>query len=207
MVESWHTSPAVQYIASCDMSAIAPFRAKLLEQLGRKVSVNVIFAKAVAKALKEYPSLNGSYNDGEITLFDEVHVGFAVGLKEGVMVPVCRNTDQRSFLETAEELDRLFAGARNMTLSLDDIKGSTFTITNVGLNPDIEVHTPIINQPEVAILGVYAPVDTPVVRDGEIVIRPMMKLSLVADHRLVDGLPAGEFISRLKALLEDPELI
>lgn len=207
MLQSWHTSPVVLYAASCDMSKVSSYRNTLKERYGRKISMNVLFAKAAATALKEHPCVNGSFIDNEITLHDEIHIGFAVGLKEGVMVPVTRNTDLKDFAEVAADLDRLFDGARKGTLGLDDIQGSTFTITNVGRNKDIEFHMPIINQPEVAILGVYAPVDTPVVRDGEIVIRPMMKLSLVADHRLVDGLPAGEFLSRLKELLENPEML
>ena len=207
MLQSWQTSPVVLYMTSCDMSKVTPYRDELKQKYGRKISVNALFAKAAAIALKENPCLNGSFVDNEITLHDEVHIGFAVGLKEGVMVPVARNVDQKNFGEVAEDLDRLFDGARSGRLGLDEIQGSTFTITNVGLNKDIEFHMPIINQPEVAIMGVYAPVDTPVVRDGNIVIRPMMKLSLVADHRLVDGLPAGRFLSRLKELIENPELI
>ncbi len=207
MLQSWNTSPVVLYVASCDVSKMSEFRKKLSDELGEKISANVIFAKAAAKALSEYPHVNSSYIDDEIIIHDQINIGFAVGVKDGVMVPVTKNCDQNTFDGVAKDLERLFEGARTMKVTMDDIQGSTFTITNMGLTKDVEFHMPILNQPEMGILGVYRPVDTPVVRDGEIVIRPIMKLALVADHRLVDGLLAGSFLGRVKELLENPELI
>lgn len=207
MLSSWQTSPVVLYVADVDMTNLKAFRQAYLEEKGQKVSVNVLFAKASALALKEYPYVNSSFKDNEITLHEEINVGFAVGIKDGVMVPNVKKCDERSLPELGAELDRLFEGARTGKVDMDDITGGTFTITNMGVNRDIVFHMPIINQPEMAIMGVYSPVDTPVVRDGQIVIRPIMKLALVADHRLIDGVLAGEFLSKVKALLESPELL
>lgn len=207
MLQSWHTSPVVLYVTDVDMSGLANFRNQYALDYGEKVSVNTIFAKSAAIALKEYPFVNSSFANDEITLHEDINVGFAVNIKDGVMVPNVKKCDTLSLAEINMELNRLFEGARTGNVSYDDITGGTFTITNMGVNKDIKFHMPIINQPEMAILGVYAPEDTPVVRNGEIVIRPIMKLALVADHRLVDGVMAGEFLSKIKTLLEDPSHI
>lgn len=205
MLESWHTSPAVLYVAEADTSGMKAFRRRFLEENGEKISVNVLFAKAAATALKEYPAVNSSFKDGEIILHDDINVGFAVGIEGGVMVPNVKACDQKSLVEVGAELKRLFTGAKTGKINLDDITGGTFTISNMGVNRDIEFHMPIINQPEMGILGVYAPVDKPVAVEGKVAIRPMMKLALVADHRVVDGVLGGEFLSRLKQLLENPD--
>lgn len=205
MLQSWQTSPVVLYVAEVDMTNLKTFREAYLKESGEKVSVNVLFARASAMALKDYPFVNSSFIDGEIIIHDEINVGFAVSIKDGVMVPNVKKCDEKSLKEVGDELNRLFEGARTGNVDMDDITGGTFTITNMGVNKDIVFHMPIINQPEMAIMGVYAPVDTPVVRDGEVVIRPIMKLALVADHRLIDGVLAGEFLSKVKALLEVPD--
>lgn len=207
MAASWVKSPGVLYQASMDTTAMTAFRKKLAETCGRKISVNVIFAKACAKALTEFPYVNASFCEKTIELHGDVNVGFAVSMPDGVIVPNVKNCDQKSFAEVAEELDALFAGAKAGTLQMEQITGGTFTITNMGVTPAVEAHHPIINQPELAILGVYMPHDQAVVVDGQIVIRPMMKLCLNADHRVIDGELSGRFLGRVKELLEHPEEI
>jgi pyruvate dehydrogenase E2 component (dihydrolipoamide acetyltransferase) len=207
MLESWHTSPVVLYAASVDTTNMTNFRAKFQAETNRKISVNVVFAKVCAKALKEYSYVNASFIDNNIVLHENINVGFAVSIENGIIVPNTKNCDQKSMAEVAEDLDKLFTAARTNKLKYEDIMDGTFTITNMGVIKDIEFHMPIINQPELAILGVYAPKDTPVVVNKQIVIRPMMKLCLVADHRVIDGSLAGQFLGRIKELLENPELI
>lgn len=207
MLESWHTSPVVLYAASADTTNMTAFREKVHAQINKKISVNVVFAKACAVALKEFKYVNASFVDNSIILHDNINVGFAVAVDNGVMVPNVKDCDKKSLEEIADELERLFKSTRTNKINYDDIMNGTFTITNMGTVKDIEFHMPIINQPELAILGVYAPVDTPVVVNKEIVIRPMMKLCLVADHRVIDGAMAGQFLSRIKQLLENPESI
>ncbi|MNV57610.1 Dihydrolipoyllysine-residue acetyltransferase component of pyruvate dehydrogenase complex [compost metagenome] len=134
------------------------------------------------------------------------NIGVAVGLEEGLVVPVVKNASQKGLAEISEDVRRLAAGARSSTLTSDDLTGGTFTITNLGMY-GMESFSPIINQPEVAILGVNAIVDTPVAVNGEIVIRPLMNLSLTADHRAVDGAVAAQFMQKIKAYAEKPALL
>jgi pyruvate dehydrogenase E2 component (dihydrolipoamide acetyltransferase) len=134
------------------------------------------------------------------------NIGVAVGLEEGLVVPVVKNTTQKGLAEISQEVKRLAAGARNNSLASEDMTGGTFTITNLGMY-GMESFSPIINQPEVAILGVNSIVDTPVVSNGEIVIRPLMNISLTADHRAVDGAVAAQFMQKIKAYVEKPALL
>ncbi len=210
MVESLLTSPAATHFVQADMTNEKQFRNKLYAKYERKFSANVLFAKAAAKTLSEFPYVNASYVKGEtdtIVLHDDINVGLAVSVPSGVLVINIRNCDKLSFLETANELDRLLEGVRSNKLNMKDITGSTFSIASMAIVDDIMFHVPIINPPELSILGVYRPKDTPVVIDGEIVIRPMMYISVVTDHRVIDGLMTGQFIARIKYLIEHPEEI
>jgi len=129
-------------------------------------------------------------------------------METGLIVPVTRNTDQKSLVALSKEIKGLTKRAREMKLLPDDLGGGTFTITNFGVfGVGYSITTPIINQPEAAILGTGAIDDRPVVRDGQIVIRPIMPLSLTFDHRILDGAPIGKFLNRLKELLENPYLL
>lgn len=205
MVESLHTSPSATHFVQADMTFEKAFRQKLSEKYGRKFSANVIFAKAAAKALSEFPYVNASFVDDTIVLHEDINVGFAVSVNDGVLVVNVKNCDKKSFLEVAEELDRLFTAARSNKLKIEDITGSTFSIASMAIVDDIVFHVPIINPPELSILGVYRPKDTPVVENGQIVIKPMMYISVVTDHRVIDGLMTGQFVSRIKYLVEHPE--
>jgi len=178
---------------------------KLRNQLKTEFSLTYtdLILKAVAKALKQHPRLNATLCDDEIRLLSEIHLGMAVALDEGLLVAVVRNTDKRSVPEIAQETQRLAAGARNDSLSMDEITGSTFTVTNLGAY-GTDFFTPIINLPEVAILGVGRIIEKPAVYNGEIAKRSLMALSLTIDHRLVDGAPGADFLRTLSTILSNP---
>lgn len=205
MQASHMTSPTVTYNVSVDMSEMKRYREQLKSK-DIKVSYTDLLVKFVSKALLEYPLLNCSVNDDKITYKHYVNMGVAVALDSGLVVPNVPDADRKSLTQISAELKELASAARAGTLSPDRMKNGTFTITNLGMY-GIEYFTPIINQPEVAILGVNAMIDTPVVRGGEVVIRPLMNLSLTADHRVVDGSVAAEFLHRVKELLENPALM
>jgi len=178
---------------------------KLRNQLKTEFSLTYtdLILKAVAKALKQHPRLNATLCDDEIRLLSEIHLGMAVALDEGLLVAVVRNADKRNVPEIAQETQRLAAGARNDTLSMDEITGSTFTITNLGAY-GTDFFTPIINLPEVAILGVGRIIEKPAIYNGEIAKRSLMALSLTIDHRLVDGAPGADFLRTLSTILSNP---
>ena len=209
MYNSWMTSPRVTYNLEIDVSNMKDFREKLKQsfiEAGTKLSYNHILMKIVSKALIEYPYLNGSFNGEEIILRNYVNMGLAIDVGDGLLVPNVKNTESKSLLEIAVETEKLIEDTREGRLNPDTLEGGTFTITNIGMF-GIDTFSPIINQPEVAILGVNRMVDKPVVIDGEIVIRPMMNLSLTADHRLVDGAMAAKFLARIKEIIENPYLL
>lgn len=205
MLASHMTSPTVTYDISVDMTNMREYRAQLMAG-GLKVSYTDLLVKFVAKALTEFPLLNCSIEGDEIIFKHYINMGVAVALDDGLVVPNITDADQKSLAEISAELKELSTAARNGTLSMDKMRGGTFTITNLGMF-GIESFSPIINQPEVAILGVNTMKDELVIRDGEQSIRPIMKLSLTADHRAVDGAVAARFLQRVKQLLELPALM
>ena len=205
MLNSHMTSPTVTANLSVDMSAMKQYREQLKAK-EIKVSYTDLLVKFVAKALTEYPLLNCSVEDNKIIYKHYVNMGVAVALDNGLVVPNVVDADKKSLTEISAEIKELATLAREGGLPMEKLKGGTFTITNLGMY-GVESFTPIINQPEVAILGVTTMEDRAVVRNGEIVIRPMMTLSLTFDHRVVDGSVAAEFLQRVKNLLENPALI
>jgi pyruvate dehydrogenase E2 component (dihydrolipoamide acetyltransferase) len=174
--------------------------AKLREKL--KVSYTDLLVKAVAKALTEHPIMNSTLDEDEIRIFAAVNIGVAVATDKGLIVPVIPNADKKPMEEIAPMLEKLVDKAKRGTLSKEELTGGTFTITNLGMY-GVDVFTPIINPPETAILGVGRVAERPTVSKGEIVAKPVMKLSLSFDHRVVDGAPAARFLQRMKAILED----
>lgn len=205
MAESWSLAPHVTINMEVDMNRAKAIRQELNADCEPedRLSYNDFVIKAAAQALTEYPALNGTIASEEIIYHHFVHMGVAVALDQGLIVPVVRHADKKSLREVAREVKDLAQRARAGNLNLDEITGSTFTITNLGMY-GVDDFTPIINQPESAILGVGAIKDRPVVVDGTVVIRPLMKLSLSFDHRLVDGSVAAEFLRRVRELLENP---
>ncbi len=171
-----------------------------------KVSYTDILVKIVSMVLIEYPLLNSAISDNEIITRNYVNMGIAVSLPTGLLVPVVKYSNVKGLKQISKEIKELGEKARSNTLSPDELTGGTFTISNLGMF-GIESFTPIINQPEVAILGVNAIIQEPVVVNGELVIKPMMNLSLTADHRVVDGAVAAEFLAKLKEYIEKPGLL
>ncbi len=193
-----------------DASEMVRLRARLLPvyeaRAGVRLSYNDLLVKVVATALVEHPYLNARWTDQGIFLVEPVNVGVAVAVEDGLVVPVVRDAGGKKLEEISVELSRLVSRAREDRLSLEEITGGTFTITNLGMF-GVDDFTPIVNPPEAAILGVGRMVEKPVGVDGQIALRTMMALSLSFDHRIVDGAPAARFLQRVKQLLEEPYLL
>lgn len=210
MVRSQQTVAEVTLTAEVDVAEIVKLREQVSgewqSQHGIKVSYNDVIIRAVARALREHPNLNSSLADDGIHLHADVNVGMGVAVDSGLIVPVIRNADQKSLLEIARASRDLAQRARQNQLGRDEVAGGTFTISNMGML-GVEAFTPIINWPECAILGVGQISERAVVRDGQIVVRPTMWLSLTFDHRIVDGAPAAQFLARIRQLLESPYLL
>ena len=209
MTASWLTSPRVTYTRPVDATAMKDLRAKLkdgLKERGIKLTYNHILMKVAAKALTEFPDINSSFADNLLTHHTHVNIGLAVAKGTGLIVPNVKSAEAKSLADIAQETEGLIAATRDGKLSMEDMTGGTFTISSLGPY-GITNFSPIINQPELAILGVCDMVDTPVVRDGEIVIRPMMNLCLTADHRVVDGVMGSKFLQRICELLENPYML
>ena len=160
-------------------------------------------SKAVALALVRMPQVNISFAEDRLIQKKQVHIGMAVALEQGLIVPVIRNADQRRILEIARESQRLSTLARTGKLRPEDFSGGTFTVSNLGMF-DVDSFTAVINQPESAILAVGSITPTPVVVDGEVVVRNRMKVTLSSDHRAIDGATAARFLQEVKRLLEEP---
>jgi 2-oxoglutarate dehydrogenase E2 component (dihydrolipoamide succinyltransferase) len=192
-----------------DMTALVALRARLKEKVQATYGVNLTYMpfimKAVVRALHEYPMLNASMTEsGEIHYKKYYNIGVAVHRDSGLIVPVLHDADRKTLLQISQEIEDLGSRARADKLQLNDIQGGTFTITNAGMF-GATASTPIINYPEVGVLGVHLIQERAVVRDHRIVIRQLMPLVVSFDHRLVDGTPAVQFLHRVKELLEDPE--
>jgi len=201
MTQSLQTMAQVTITTEIDATELVRMREQLKGEF--ELTYTDMVVKAAAMALKKHPLLNSTLIGEEIHLLDEIHIGVAVALEGGLIVPVVRNADKKSLKEIAAETRRLAEGARAGTLTVDEVTGSTFTVTNLGMY-GVDTFTPIINPPEVAILGVGRIVEKPACYQGQIVPRAMMCLSLTFDHRIVDGAPAAEFLRTVKELLENP---
>lgn len=209
MAASWSISPRVTYTHPVDASAMKDLRAKLKDSLGNqgiKLTYNHILMKVTARALTEFPDVNASFADGMLTRHIHVNMGLAVAKGDGLIVPNVKNCEEKSLAQIARETEALIEATRSGKATMEDMTGGTFTISSLGPY-GITNFSPIINQPELAILGVCDIVDTPVVRDGQIEIRPMMNLCLTADHRVIDGVMASGFLRRICELLENPCLL
>jgi 2-oxoglutarate dehydrogenase E2 component (dihydrolipoamide succinyltransferase) len=191
-----------------DMSAVMALRTKYKDIFEKKHGVKLgfmgFFTKAVTHALKEIPSVNAEIDGTDIIYKNFCHIGMAVGTDKGLVVPVIRDADEMSIAEVEKDLGRLAKLARDGALSMGDMQGGTFTITNGGVYGSL-MSSPILNAPQSGILGMHKIQDRPVVVGGQIVIRPMMYLALSYDHRIVDGKEAVTFLVRVKESLEDPE--
>jgi 2-oxoglutarate dehydrogenase E2 component (dihydrolipoamide succinyltransferase) len=207
LVEAQQTAAMLTTFNEVDMTAVMELRSKRKDAFKERHGVNLgfmsFFTKAVVGALKAFPQVNAEIQGDELVYKTYYDIGIAVGAEEGLVVPVVRDADRKSFAEIEQTIVELAGKARENKLTLAELQGGTFTITNGGIFGSM-LSTPILNTPQVGILGMHAIQQRPVVRDGEIVIRPMMYLALSYDHRVVDGREAVQFLVRIKELLEDP---
>ncbi|MBP1701357.1 MAG: catalytic protein [Chloroflexi bacterium] len=204
MVASLHSMAQVTVTSEIDVTELVDLRERLKKEFD--LTYTDLIVKAVTVALRKHPRLNATLDGEIIQPLEEIHIGVGVALEEGLIVPVIRNADKLSVQEIGAALRSLAAKARSNSLEIDEISGGTFTITNLGAF-GIDAFTPIINPPEVAILGVGRIVEKVVVYRGDVARRWMMVLSLTFDHRLVDGAPAAAFMQTLGDVLSHPYLI
>ena len=194
-----------------DMTEMVKLRNNFVAQedaIGVRITYTDIFVFAIARVLRDHPIINASIIDNEIKVWEDINIGVAVALDEGLIVPVVRNADQKSLVEISQTVKAVTEKARERKLTPDDVTGGTFTLTNLGaLGGGWTLETAIINQPESAILRVSGITERAVVREGQIVIRPIMTYSLTYDHRVIVGAVAAKFMSNLISTLENPTLL
>lgn len=209
MVNSWQTSPKCDYFVKVDAGRLIKIRAENNNKNDNKISFLCFVMKATAQALKEFPYINSSYDFEQQVhiLHEKINIGFAMSTGTGLVVLNVKDVDKLSPLQIENEIARLVASVNNRKLSMDDITGSTLTVNNMGVYERLQYHTAIINQPELAILSIYRIREEPVVRNGNVVVGQVMNMALSADHRVIDGKMAYEFMCRLCELLEAPESI
>jgi 2-oxoglutarate dehydrogenase E2 component (dihydrolipoamide succinyltransferase) len=205
--EAQNTAAMLTTFNDVDMSAVIEARSRYKDLFEKKHGIRLgfmgFFVKAAVLAARDVPSVNGSIEGEEIVYHDYMDVSVAVSAPNGLVVPVIRDADKLSFAEIEKRIADFGARAKAGTLTLADMQGGTFTISNGGVFGSL-ISTPIINPPQSAVLGMHRIEERPVVRDGQIVARPMMYLALSYDHRLVDGREAVTFLVRMKEAIEDP---
>ncbi|HXU70325.1 MAG TPA: dihydrolipoamide acetyltransferase family protein [Polyangia bacterium] len=211
MHRSRQTAAHFTYVEECDVTELVALRKRAksrAEERGIKLSFLPFIVKAVCAGLKKFPIVNATLDEQkqEIVLRKRYHIGVAAATGDGLIVPVVKDADHKSLFDIAKALDELSEKTRSGKASRDDLTGSTFTISSLGTLGGV-LATPIINFPEVAILGVHKIKPTPVVRDGQIVVREIMNLSISLDHRVVDGYEGAQFLQHVISLLEDPTLM
>ncbi|MCB0094588.1 MAG: 2-oxoglutarate dehydrogenase complex dihydrolipoyllysine-residue succinyltransferase [Caldilineaceae bacterium] len=214
LVEAQQTAAMLTTFNELDMTAVMDIRKRrresFAEQHGVGLGFTSFFVKAAIGALKAFPPINGEIQGNDIVLKPYYDIGIAVGAEEGLVVPVLRNADRLSFAQIEQQVKDFVQKSRDGALSIDDLRGGTFTITNGGVFGSL-LSTPILNPPQVGILGLHKIEERPVVvtKDGakEIAIRPMMYVALSYDHRMVDGREAVQFLVKVKELIEDPETL
>ena len=208
LVESQQTAAMLTTFNEADMSAVMELRKRrkesFQERTGARLGFMSFFTKAAIGALKAFPKVNAELQGSELILKKYYDIGVAVSTDEGLVVPVLRDADHKNFAEIEQGIADLATKAREGKLTLDDLRGGTFTITNGGIFGSL-VSTPILTLPQVAILGMHKIQERPVVVEGEVTVRPMMYLALSYDHRVIDGAEAVSFLVRIKELVEDPE--
>jgi 2-oxoglutarate dehydrogenase E2 component (dihydrolipoamide succinyltransferase) len=206
--EAQNTAAILTTFNEVDMGAVMELRKRFREDFEKKHGVRLgftsFFAKAVVAALREVPAVNAEIEGDEIVYKHYVNLGVAVSAPQGLVVPVIRDCEARSFADIERELGELAGKARDGKLREDDMAGGTFTISNGGVFGSL-LSTPILNRPQSGILGLHKIEERPIARHGEVVIRPMMYVALSYDHRIIDGRDAVTFLVRVKECIEDPE--
>jgi len=207
LVEAQQTAAMLTTFNEIDLTAVMDLRSRRKDAFKEKHGVGLgfmsFFTKAAIGALKAFPNVNAELQGNELVLKKYYDIGIAVGVEEGLVVPVMRNADRMTFAEIEQTIVELAGKARDNKLALADLQGGTFTITNGGIFGSL-LSTPILNTPQVGILGMHTIQQRPIARDGEVEIRPMMYVALTYDHRIVDGSDAVRFLVTIKTLLEDP---
>ena len=207
LVEAQSTAAMLTTFNEVDMSAVMAIRERhkqaFKDRHGVGLGLTSFFVRGSIGALREFPRINAEIQGDEMVLKHYYDIGIAVGASEGLVVPVLRDADRMSFAQVEQKVRQFAKAAEDGTLSLADLKGGTFTITNGGVFGSL-LSTPILNPPQVAILGLHAIKDRPMAVGGQVVIRPMMYMALTYDHRIVDGAEAVQFLVRVRQLVEDP---
>jgi 2-oxoglutarate dehydrogenase E2 component (dihydrolipoamide succinyltransferase) len=208
LVEAQHTAAMLTTFNEVDMDAVMALRKRrnedIQERYGVKVGITSFFVKAAIGALKAFPRLNAEIEGDEMVLKHYYDIGIAVGAQEGLVVPVIRDADRLSLIDIDRQISEYARKAEESTLSLEDLQGGTFTITNGGVFGSL-LSTPILNPPQVGILGLHKIEPRPIAVAGEVEIHAMMYVAVSYDHRIVDGREAVQFLARIKELVEDPE--
>ncbi|MBA3644689.1 MAG: 2-oxoglutarate dehydrogenase complex dihydrolipoyllysine-residue succinyltransferase [Gemmatimonadaceae bacterium] len=207
LLQSQHATAHLTTFNEVDMSALNSLRDKFKEkvekQYGVKLTFMPFFVKAACVALRDFPTINAQVDGDSIIYKHYVNMGIAVASDQGLVVPNIKDADRKGTLEISQDISNVAKRARDTKLTMDDLTGGTFTITNGGVFGSL-VSTPIINFPQVGILGLHKTQDRPVAIDGQVVVRPMMYIALSYDHRIVEGQQAVQFLVRVKELIEDP---
>ena len=210
LVESQRTAAMLTTFNEIDMSAVMEVRRRRKDSFKERHGIGLgfmsFFTKASIGALKAFPTLNAEIQGSEIVIKHYYDIGIAVGVEEGLVVPVLRDADRKSFAQIEREIAALAVRARENKLTLNELQGGTFTITNGGVFGSL-MSTPILNAPQVGILGMHKIEERPIALGGQVIIRPMMYVALSYDHRIVDGNTAVRFLVRIKELIEDPETL
>jgi 2-oxoglutarate dehydrogenase E2 component (dihydrolipoamide succinyltransferase) len=210
LVEAQQTAAMLTTFNDADMTAVMDLRRKRKEafeaKYGVKLGIMSFFIKAAVSALRDFPFLNAEIQGDEIVLKHYYDIGIAIGAEEGLVVPVLRSADQLTFAQLEKAINSFVNKSRDGSLSIEDLRGGTFSITNGGVYGSL-LSTPILNPPQSGILGMHRIEDRPIALNGQIVIRPMMYLALTYDHRIVDGREAVQFLVRVKELVEEPEAL
>ena len=209
LLEAKNSTAMLTTFNEVDMTNVMSLRKRthdqFVERHGVKLGIVSFFVKAAIGALKDFPNLNAEIQGDEILLKHYYDIGMAIGAEEGLVVPVIRDADQLSFAEIEKSIKELVIKSQSGKLSIEDLRGGTFTITNGGVFGSL-LSTPILNPPQVGILGLHKIEDRPVALNGQVLIRPMMYTALSYDHRIVDGREAVQFLVRVKEFIEDPAL-
>jgi len=207
LVQAQQTAAMLTTFNEVDLTEVMALRSRYRDAFEKKHGVRLgfmsFFAKAAVEALKKFPVINASVEGTDIIYHNYYDLGIAVSTERGLMVPVIRDVDQMSFAEFELALNDMAQRAQSGTISMEDLTGGTFTITNGGIFGSM-MSTPILNQPQSAILGMHNIQQRPMVVDGEIKARPMMYLAVTYDHRIIDGKEAVQFLVSIKEQLEDP---
>ncbi|MDX1495713.1 MAG: dihydrolipoamide acetyltransferase family protein, partial [Longimicrobiales bacterium] len=209
LVTSIGPVPTFYLTIDVDMTRAMEARRSLnaaLEDDGVKISFNDIVLKATAAALRQHPNCNAQWHDDHIRRYNAVHLGVAVAIEDGLITPIIRNAHRKGLVQIGEEVKEMAGRAREKKLKPEEYTGATFSVSNLGMF-GIHEFTAIINPPEAGILAVGGIEETPVVVDGEVVVRPRMRVTMSCDHRVIDGAQGSRFLQTLKTMLEEPAAI